>query len=219
MLYRTSNRVLNNGIKVIILICMDGTSQYHHYPETSLSHFNDVHRCGGQAWKLDFPILRTDMAMIESWPKQRLTMLQKHHTIAEYLVGNKYGGYISKQTTVLQKIWKRSLSMHSQLYLFTSKVKGLSRFLLDFPLFCLDFCPFSHWWFFFCPGEGRSTLPISSPWFEHLYVFPLNFNTTGSKEALLRGHNWMHLAHRLQCTVTMNSNFTILKTRNCFQLE
>ena len=32
MLYRTSNRVLNNGIKVIILICMDGTSQYHHYP-------------------------------------------------------------------------------------------------------------------------------------------------------------------------------------------
>ena len=31
MLYRTSNRVLNNGIKVIILICMDGTSQYHHH--------------------------------------------------------------------------------------------------------------------------------------------------------------------------------------------
>ena len=26
MLYRTSNRVLNNGIKLIILICMDGTS-------------------------------------------------------------------------------------------------------------------------------------------------------------------------------------------------
>ena len=33
MLYRTSNRVLNNGIKVIILICMDGTSQYHHHPK------------------------------------------------------------------------------------------------------------------------------------------------------------------------------------------
>ena len=32
MLYRTSNKVLNNGIKVIILICMDGTSQYHHHP-------------------------------------------------------------------------------------------------------------------------------------------------------------------------------------------
>ena len=32
MLYRTSNTVLNNGIKVIILICMDGTSQYHHHP-------------------------------------------------------------------------------------------------------------------------------------------------------------------------------------------
>ena len=31
MLYRTSNRVLNNGMKVIILICMDGTSQYHHH--------------------------------------------------------------------------------------------------------------------------------------------------------------------------------------------
>ena len=31
MLYRTSNRVLNNGIKVIILICMDGASQYHHH--------------------------------------------------------------------------------------------------------------------------------------------------------------------------------------------
>ena len=28
MLYRTSNRVLNNGIKVIILICMDGTSHW-----------------------------------------------------------------------------------------------------------------------------------------------------------------------------------------------
>ena len=36
MLYRTSNRVLNNGIKVIILICMDGTSQYHHHPELTL---------------------------------------------------------------------------------------------------------------------------------------------------------------------------------------
>ena len=33
MLYRTSNRVLNNGIKVIILICMDGTSQYHHHQQ------------------------------------------------------------------------------------------------------------------------------------------------------------------------------------------
>ena len=31
ILYRTSNRVLNNGTKVIILICMDGTSQYHHH--------------------------------------------------------------------------------------------------------------------------------------------------------------------------------------------
>ena len=39
MLYRTSNRVLNNGIKVIILICMDGTSQYHHYPKRSGEFF------------------------------------------------------------------------------------------------------------------------------------------------------------------------------------
>ena len=36
MLYRTSNRVLNNGIKVIILICMDGTSQYHHHRKPSV---------------------------------------------------------------------------------------------------------------------------------------------------------------------------------------
>ena len=36
MLYRTSNTVLNNGIKVIILICMDGTSQYHHHPKLSV---------------------------------------------------------------------------------------------------------------------------------------------------------------------------------------
>ena len=38
MLYRSSNRVLNNGIKVIILICMDGTSQYHHYHFWHLNH-------------------------------------------------------------------------------------------------------------------------------------------------------------------------------------
>ena len=41
MLYRTSNRVLNNGIKVIILICMDGTSQYHHHRlmgQSNISH-------------------------------------------------------------------------------------------------------------------------------------------------------------------------------------
>ena len=38
MLYRTSNRVLNNGIKVIILICMDGTSQYHHHQNVSVCH-------------------------------------------------------------------------------------------------------------------------------------------------------------------------------------
>ena len=28
----------------------------------------------------------------------------------------------------------------------------------------------------------------------------------------LRGHNWVHFVHRPQCTVTLNSNFAILKT-------
>ena len=47
MLYRTSNRVLNNGIKVIILICMDGTSQYHHYPyfRGSMATHINMKRC------------------------------------------------------------------------------------------------------------------------------------------------------------------------------
>ena len=36
---------------------------------------------------------------------------------------------------------------------------------------------------------------------------------------LLRGHNWQHFAHRPQCIVTLNSNFAIFKTWNCFQLE
>ena len=38
MLYCTSNRELNNGIKVIILICIDGTSQYH-------NHLKSVYLC------------------------------------------------------------------------------------------------------------------------------------------------------------------------------
>ena len=29
---------------------------------------------------------------------------------------------------------------------------------------------------------------------------------------LLRGHNWVHFTHRLQCSVTLNSNFAILET-------
>ena len=32
----------------------------------------------------------------------------------------------------------------------------------------------------------------------------------------LRGHNWVHFVHRLQCTVILNSNCTILKTWNYF---
>ena len=42
MLYRTSNRVLNNGIRVIILICIDGTSQYHHDPKNIAIPFMDA---------------------------------------------------------------------------------------------------------------------------------------------------------------------------------
>ena len=44
MLYRTSNRVLNNGIKVIILICMDGTSQYHHHLQMHVFLFQEYLR-------------------------------------------------------------------------------------------------------------------------------------------------------------------------------
>ena len=36
---------------------------------------------------------------------------------------------------------------------------------------------------------------------------------------VLTGHNWMHFAHRLYCTVNLNLNFAILKAWNCFQLE
>ena len=35
----------------------------------------------------------------------------------------------------------------------------------------------------------------------------------------LKGHNWVQFAHRPKCTVTLNSNFAILKTWNYFQLE
>ena len=34
---------------------------------------------------------------------------------------------------------------------------------------------------------------------------------TGVFAVCLRGHNWLHFAHRLECTVTLNSNFAILK--------
>ena len=36
---------------------------------------------------------------------------------------------------------------------------------------------------------------------------------------VLRGYNWMLLAHRPYCTVTLNSNLAILKTWKCLQLE
>ena len=50
MLYRTSNRLLNNGIKVIILICMDGTSQYHHHRVFSRYCFGNVY-----VWNYQLP--------------------------------------------------------------------------------------------------------------------------------------------------------------------
>ena len=40
-----------------------------------------------------------------------------------------------------------------------------------------------------------------------------------SQKITLRGHNWVHFVHRPQCTVTLNSDFSILITWNCFQLE
>ena len=36
-------------------------------------------------------------------------------------------------------------------------------------------------------------------------------------QLMLRGHNWVRFSH-IPCTVTLNSNFAILKTLNCFQL-
>ena len=42
-------------------------------------------------------------------------------------------------------------------------------------------------------------------------------------ESALKGHNWMHhaIGHIVLFpgTVALNSNFAILKTSNCFQLE
>ena len=34
-------------------------------------------------------------------------------------------------------------------------------------------------------------------------------------QKVLRGHNWVHFAHRLQCTATLNLNVAILKTGYC----
>ena len=44
-------------------------------------------------------------------------------------------------------------------------------------------------------------------------------DNNGQPKVCLRGHNWVHFAHRLWCTVTFNSNFAILKTWNYFWLE
>ena len=65
MLYRTSNRVLNNGIKVIILICMDGTSQYHHHPK--VRRFK--HDCLSLATML---ILKRLVDWLRSWLSRQL---------------------------------------------------------------------------------------------------------------------------------------------------
>ena len=49
--------------------------------------------------------------------------------------------------------------------------------------------------------------------FKHIWVHCRCYNIW------LRGHNWVYFAHRLKCTVTLDSNFAIIETWNCFQLE
>ena len=36
---------------------------------------------------------------------------------------------------------------------------------------------------------------------------------------VIKGHKWVHYAQKPLCTVTLNSNFAILKAWNCFQLK
>ena len=63
MLYRTSNRVLNNGIKVIILICMDGTSQYHHHQNLArYVHHNYLLKMFKITMNKDLPVTRHKVA-------------------------------------------------------------------------------------------------------------------------------------------------------------
>ena len=50
-------------------------------------------------------------------------------------------------------------------------------------------------------------IPDQSPWKHFLYIHIL----LTSVSVTLRGHNWTHFVHMLQCTVTPNSNFAILK--------
>ena len=53
----------------------------------------------------------------------------------------------------------------------------------------------------------------------------INYNFYGGDLLALILHseygkiNWVHFAHRPYYNVTLNSNFAILKTWNCFQLE
>ena len=74
MLYRTSNRVLNNGIKVIILICMDGTSQYHHhrlwYPIITKSYNNKCNISHMREQMLD-----KDPAKREAWSAESSALI------------------------------------------------------------------------------------------------------------------------------------------------
>ena len=74
MLYRTSNRVLNNGIKVIILICMDGTSQYHHHQV--LQHWSYIHLKSQISGKFAF---------------QRLKITEQTFTLASLIVSYHVG--------------------------------------------------------------------------------------------------------------------------------
>ena len=79
MLYRTSNRVLNNGIKVIILICMDGTSQYHHYPFFWPLHFS-IKYANEQRWGDHDVILRQSARCPDMpWRGHMVTLNQPAH--------------------------------------------------------------------------------------------------------------------------------------------
>ena len=74
--------------------------------------------------------------------------------------------------------------------------------------------------------QRNVTQPFSSRIWTWDY-FICVFGCEGCMRCLCRSFNYLkgsHLgpklfAHRLQCTVTLNSNFATLKTWNCFQLE
>ena len=64
-----------------------------------------------------------------------------------------------------------------------------------------------------CKFEGHKQRMIA---FQTLFQFYTMIVTQARNVLCLRGHNWVHFAHRLQCTVTLNSNFNILKPEIVF---